>query len=137
IGAAPAMIDHEADAGQFAALADAVVINLGTASSHQFLAADAAIQTATATATPWVLDPVSVGVTDYRTGRIQQAARQNPTVIRGNASEIAVLAGRGAGGRGVDSTDAVDAVLPAAVQLSVTTGAIVAVSGAIDAIVTN
>jgi len=137
VGAAPAMIDHEADAGQFAALADGIVVNLGTASSHQFLAADAAIQTATATATPWVLDPVSVGVTDYRTGRIHQAVRQNPTVIRGNASEIAVLAGMGAGGRGVDSTDAVDAVLPAAVQLSMTTGAIVAVSGAVDAIVDN
>ncbi|WP_309131578.1 hydroxyethylthiazole kinase [Brevibacterium sp.] len=135
VGAAPAMLDHEADAAQFTQIASGLLVNFGTATSHQFLAADAAIEAATAHSTPWVLDPVSIGAADFRTTRIRRAARCHPTAIRGNASEIAALAGFGLGGRGVDSTDEVEAVLPAAVHLAATTGAIVAVSGPVDAIV--
>lgn len=136
IGASPAMIDHEADAAQFATVTDGILINFGTASSHQYLASDAAIQVARTADKPWVLDPVSVGVVDYRSSRIHQAARQKPAVIRGNASEIAALAGVGLGGRGTDSTAEVDSVLPAAVQLARATGSVIAISGFRDAIVT-
>ncbi|GAA4282893.1 hydroxyethylthiazole kinase [Brevibacterium daeguense] len=135
VGASPAMLDHEADAAQFAAVASGVIINFGTASSQQFLAADAAIEVAVSAGTPWVLDPVSVGGVDYRTSRIRAAARRNPTAVRGNASEIAALAGMGLGGRGVDATDSVDDVIGAAAALSSATGAVVAVSGEVDAIV--
>lgn len=136
VGASPAMLDHEADAAQFAAMADGVLINFGTASNHQLLAADAAIGAAQAAGKPWVLDPVSVGVVDFRTARITQAAARHPTVVKGNASEIAALAGIGPGGRGVDSTDEVDAVLPPAARLAESTGGVVAVTGACDAVVT-
>lgn len=135
MGASPAMVDHEADAGHFASIADALLVNFGTASNQQLMAADAAITAAKAAGKPWVLDPVSVGVLPSRTTRIRQALAQRPTVVRGNASEIASLAGFGQGGRGVDSTDEVDAVLRAAVHLARSTGSIVAISGARDAIV--
>lgn len=137
VGASPAMLDHEADAGQFAHLAGGLLVNFGTATNQQFLAADAAIGAVTADSTPWVLDPVSIGAVDFRTTRIRRAAADRPTAIRGNASEIAALAGTGAGGRGVESTDEVDAVLPAAAELARTSGAIVAVSGKRDAIVAH
>ena len=87
--------------------------------------------------TPWVLDPVGVGGLAWRTSLAADLLQYRPTAIRGNASEIAALAGAGAGGRGVESTDEVDAVLPAAAELARTTGAIVAVSGARDAIVSH
>lgn len=134
-GASPAMLDHEADAAQFAGLANGILVNYGTATSHQFLGAEAAIGVANHIGTPWVLDPVSVGAVDYRTSRIRAAAERRPTAVRGNASEVAALAGMGLGGRGVDSTDSVDAVLPAAALLSARTGGVVAVSGEVDAIV--
>ncbi|AMT94640.1 hydroxyethylthiazole kinase [Brevibacterium linens] len=137
IGASPAMLDHEADAGQFAGIASGILVNFGTASNHQLLAADAAIDVANAASKPWVLDPVSVGAVDFRTSRIRRAAADHPTAIRGNASEIAALAGVGLGGRGVDSTDEVDAVLPAAAKLARESGAIVAVSGPTDAVVAH
>ena len=137
VGASPAMLDHEADAGQFAGIASGVLVNFGTASNHQLLAADAAIDVANAAGKPWALDPVSVGAVDFRTSRIRRAAADHPTAIRGNASEIAALAGVGLGGRGVDSTDEVDAVLPAAAKLARDTGAIVAVSGPTDAVVSQ
>jgi hydroxyethylthiazole kinase len=137
VGASPAMLDHEADAGQFAGIASGVLINFGTASNHQLLAADAAIDVANAAGKPWVLDPVSVGAVDFRTSRIRRAAADHPTAVRANASEVAALAGVGLGGRGVDSTDEVDAVLPAAAKLARETGAIVAVSGPSDAVVAH
>ncbi|MFF8893307.1 hydroxyethylthiazole kinase [Brevibacterium casei] len=137
VGASPAMLDHDADAAQFAHLAGGLLVNFGTATNQQFLAADAAVDAVTEDAKPWVLDPVSIGAADHRTTRIRRAAAAHPTAIRGNASEIAALAGAGAGGRGVESTDEVDAVLPAAAELARTTGAIVAVSGARDAIVAH
>lgn len=137
IGAAPAMLDHEADAAQFTRIASGLLVNFGTATNQQFLAADAAIDAANEDSTPWVLDPVSIGAVDFRTTRIRRAADSGPTAIRGNASEIAALAGVGLGGRGVDSTDEVDAVIPGAVELARSTGSIVAVSGPRDAIVAH
>ena len=60
-----------------------------------------------------------------------------PAAIRGNASEIAALAGAGAGGRGVDATDEVEAAIPAARDLAAQTGGVVAISGAQDVIVST
>lgn len=137
VGASPAMLDHEADAAQFTRIANGLLVNFGTATSHQFLAADAAIETALEDSTPWVLDPVSIGAVDFRTTRIRRTATMRPTAIRGNASEIAALAGVGLGGRGVESTDEVDAVLPAAAHLARSTGAVVGVSGPTDAVVAH
>lgn len=135
MGASPAMIDHEADAAEFVRLADALLVNFGTASNQQLLAADAAIDCATHTGTPWVLDPVSVGAVAFRSVKIRQALNACPNVVRGNASEIMALAQMGQGGRGVDSLDEVDQALPAAIALAQKTQGVVAVSGAVDAIV--
>ncbi|WP_413333902.1 hydroxyethylthiazole kinase [Brevibacterium sp. GP-SGM9] len=137
IGASPAMLDHDADAAQFTRVSSGLLVNFGTATNQQFLAADAATEAALDDGTPWVLDPVSIGAVDFRTTRIHRAAKSGPTAIRGNASEIAALAGAGAGGRGVESTDEVDAVVPAAAELARSTGAVVAVSGPRDAVVAH
>lgn len=134
-GASPAMLDHEADAAQFARIANGILVNFGTATSHQLLAADAATAAAAESDTPWVLDPVSFGGVDHRTVHIRRLAHSGPTCIRGNASEIAGLAGAGAGGRGIESTDGVDAILDHAGRLAIDTGAIIAASGPRDAII--
>ena len=135
IGAAPAMFDHPADAAQFARVANALLVNFGTATDAQLLAADAAVATMGDAGKPWVLDPVSFGAGDFRSQRIRQVLAQGPTVVRGNASEIMALAGTGAGARGVDSTDEVEAALPGAIALARQTGGVVAISGARDAVV--
>ncbi|WP_291794647.1 hydroxyethylthiazole kinase, partial [Brevibacterium sp.] len=135
-GGSPAMLDHEADAAQFASLAGGILVNFGTATSHQLLAADAAVGTAGVLGTPWVLDPVSLGAADHRSMHIRRLAASGPAAIRGNASEIAGLAGTGSGGRGIESIDTVDDVLAPAAVLAARTGAVVAVSGPVDAVVT-
>ncbi|WP_136193250.1 hydroxyethylthiazole kinase [Actinomyces procaprae] len=135
VGAAPAMVDVTGEAGPFAAGACALLINLGTPQPEQRSAAVEAATAARAAGVPWVLDPVAVGTLVHRTALAHRLLDEAPTVIRGNASEIIALAGSGAGGRGVDSADDVEAALDAARSLSERTGAVIAVSGPMDAIV--
>ena len=135
MGASPAMFDHEADAARFTDVADALLVNFGTATNQQLLAADVAMDAAGDGNTPWVLDPVSVGAGDFRTRKIRQALARHPGVLRGNASEILILSGQGAGARGVDAVDEVDAALPAALELARGSASVVAVSGRSDAVV--
>ena len=134
VGAAPAMVDVPGEAAPFAAVAGGVLINLGTPAGEQ---RDAMLEAATAAAqagTPWVLDPVAVGSLPVRTPFALRLRDLRPTVIRGNASEIIAVAGAGAGGRGVDSTDDVDGALEVARELASRTGGVVAVSGPVDAV---
>jgi hydroxyethylthiazole kinase len=134
LGAAAAMVDIPDEAGPFARIASGLLINLGTPTAEQRTAMLEAVAAANDAATPWVLDPVAVGFLPVRTPLAFALRDLRPTIVRGNASEIIALAGAGAGGRGVDSSDGVDAALPAATSLAELTGAIVAVSGPVDLI---
>lgn len=137
IGASPAMVEGTDEVAEFAAIADALVINLGTMSSPRAAAARLAAASAVAAGKPWVLDPVAVGAISYRTALARDLLALRPTIIRGNASEIMALAGMGGAGKGVDSRAAAEAAIAAAQALARQTGATVAVSGAVDHIVTT
>lgn len=133
-GAAPAMVDAPQEAGDFATVASAVLINVGTVHERTAEAMRLAARSAGAAGTPWVLDPVAVGGLAYRTELATELAELGPTVVRGNASEVMALAGAGAGGRGVDSTAGAEDAVGAATDLAGRTGGVVAVSGEVDLI---
>lgn len=135
IGAAPAMIDHPEEAGIFAGIASAVLVNVGNGSGEQHEAQRAAAAAAHEAGTPWVLDPVAVGALPVRTQLARDLLAFRPAAIRGNASEILGLAGASAGGRGVDSTDPVEAAVEVARDLAIGHGCVVAVSGEVDVVV--
>lgn len=132
LGASPAMVVEPDEAEQFAAIADALLINVGTLTALQAQAIRRGIDGALAADTPWVLDPVAVGGLTFRSDFCQQLIKLKPAAIRGNASEIIALVGLSSGGRGVDSTDSASSALPAAQQLAQQTGAIVVVTGEVD-----
>ncbi|HTT56843.1 MAG TPA: hydroxyethylthiazole kinase [Opitutaceae bacterium] len=133
IGASPAMVHAPEEVEEFVGLSAALVINIGTLSSAWVRAMDAAAAAANARGVPWVLDPVGAGATRYRTETSTALAHLRPACIRGNASEILVLAGATAAKtKGVDSTRGSDEALDAARRLAQATGAIVAVTGATD-----
>ncbi len=46
---------------------------------------------------PWILDPVGVGATTFRTEKCIELIHSKPTVIRGNASEIMAVVGASTG----------------------------------------
>jgi hydroxyethylthiazole kinase len=132
VGAAPAMVDAPQEAGDFAAVASAVLVNVGTVHERTAEAMRLAVRSAGTAGTPWVLDPVAVGALAYRTALAEELVTLRPTVVRGNASEVMALAGAGAGGRGVDSTAGADDAELAASGLARRTGGVVAVSGVVD-----
>jgi len=136
-GAAPAMVDHPGEAGDFAAIASGVLINVGNPTSEQVEGMHAAIASARTAGTPWVLDPVAVGGLLLRTELATEWLDHGPAAIRANASEVVALAGAGEGGRGVDSTATVPQALRPALGLAERTGGTVAISGADDLIITR
>lgn len=103
LGASPAMTDIVGESGLFAGIADGVLINLGTPHPEQREAMLEAARSCADTGTPWVLDPVAVGALPVRSELARQLLEFEPTVVRGNPSEVLALCG-GTGGRGTDST---------------------------------
>ncbi|GAA1618562.1 hydroxyethylthiazole kinase [Leucobacter chromiireducens] len=137
LGAAPAMVDITGEAGVFARVADALLINLGTPAPEHRDAMREAAAGARAAGTPWVLDPVAIGTLPIRTALAHELLAQRPTAVRGNASEVRALAGHGSGGRGTDSADAPAAALPSAAALARQHGAVIAISGPADLVHTT
>ncbi|MEO3991125.1 hydroxyethylthiazole kinase [Pseudocitrobacter cyperus] len=132
LGASPAMVIDAQEAAQFSAIADALLINVGTLTQPRAQAMHAAALSANQSGKPWALDPVAVGALTLRTEFCQQLLKLKPAAIRANASEIMALAGISAGGRGVDTTDTAAAALPAAQALARQINTIVAVTGEVD-----
>ena len=132
LDASPAMVTEPVEAAQFSAIADAVLINVGTLTAARSEAMLAAVQGATAAGRPWTLDPVAVGALTFRSDFCQRLLAFRPAAIRGNASEIMALARQAVSGRGVDSQHHPSAALEAAIQLAQSSGAVVAVTGETD-----
>ena len=133
VGASPAMVHALDEVEEFVAISQALVVNIGTLSPAWVEAMRLAVGRARAGGVPWVLDPVGAGATRYRTEVAAELARLRPTVVRGNASEVMVLAGAvGAAGKGVDSTHATDDALEPARRLAREADTIVAMTGAVD-----
>lgn len=134
LGASPAMVLAEEEVEDFIAIADVLVVNIGTLSAPQLAAMRRAASRATALGRRWVLDPVGAGATPWRTRAALELIDLRPTVIRGNGSEILALAGASAATKGVDSAHSSDEAIDAAAQLARSSGAVVAVTGEIDRI---
>lgn len=131
-GASPAMIVAEEEVASFAAISGALLVNVGTLYPARLAAMKQAVAAANRAGVPWTLDPVAVGVLDYRTQACREFMQCKPAAIRGNASEILALAGFAGSGRGVDTTSGSETAVAAAEQLARTTGAVVAVTGETD-----
>lgn len=131
-GASPAMINAIEEVAGFAAIAQGLLVNVGTITAADAKAMLLAARSARAAGTPWVLDPVAAGALPFRTRIATELLGSRPAIVRGNASEILALAGASGGGKGVDSTAASSDALPFARAFAERSGAVVAVSGAVD-----
>lgn len=131
-GASPAMIHAAEEAGDFAGVADALTVNIGTLSPPWLDGMKAAVAGARKAGKPWVLDPVAHFATPYRAAAARDLLALGPTIVRGNASEVLALGGGVASGGGADSGDSVAAARPVAEALARETGAVIVVTGAHD-----
>lgn len=91
-GAAPVMAKAEKEAADMASNADAVLLNIGTLTADELAAMIHAGVAANEKSIPVVLDPVGVAATPFRTKAVKNILEQvKPTVIKGNAGELAHL----------------------------------------------
>ncbi len=133
VGASPAMIHAVEEATGFAAISSALVINIGTLSSHWIEAMHNAANIVNENRTPWVLDPVGIGATKLRTDTVRDLLKHCPTIIRGNASEIlAVVSSNQVSGKGVDSTIDTNDVRAVAKEFAAENNLVLAITGATD-----
>jgi hydroxyethylthiazole kinase len=107
LGALPVMAHAREEVAEMASFAGALVLNLGTLSSHWIEAMLIAGRAANAAGAPVVLDPVGAGATKYRTETAKRLLDElDVAVVRGNSAEIATLAGMEAEIRGVEAIGA-------------------------------
>jgi hydroxyethylthiazole kinase len=124
--------DESAD---MAGCSQALVLNIGTLSTIQIDSMISAGKAANIKGIPVILDPVGIGATQFRKEsvlRILSDVKIN--VIKGNAAEIAVLAGESSLMKGVESIGHYDQVDALSLKVSRTYGCITAVTGSTDII---
>lgn len=139
-GGSPIMADDIGEAEEITALCGGLNINIGTLNARTVPAMLAAGKKANELGHPAVLDPVGAGASALRTDTALRLMEQvRFSVIRGNISEIKALAlGRGST-QGVDAdvgdavrSDTLDGAVRFARDFARKTGAVIAVTGAID-----
>ena len=136
IGASPVMAHAEEEVEEMVNIAQALVINIGTLSERWISSMFKAARQARKKGIPVILDPVGAGSTPYRTRTARELIESvQPTIIRGNASEIMALEDDRSETKGVDSAAASDAAIATAQKLSQTHKCVVCISGAIDYII--
>lgn len=132
-GASPVMAHYPDDAEEMAAVAGALVLNIGTLSPELVDAMLIAGKRANEAGVPVILDPVGTGATEIRTESTFKILKEvEISVIKGNAGEISVIAGTGGVVRGVDSGGSAGEPLEAARACSDLTGAAVFMTGQDD-----
>jgi hydroxyethylthiazole kinase len=133
IGALPVMAHAREEVEEMVQLASALVINIGTLSERWVESMLLAGRAASARGIPVVLDPVGAGATKYRTETARRIlAEVGVTVLRGNAGEVATLAGAAAEVRGVESMSTGLAAADLAREAARNLGVVASVTGAVD-----
>jgi hydroxyethylthiazole kinase len=133
LGASPVMAHAQEEVAQMTGLAQALVLNIGTLTPDLVAAMEIAAKAANARGIPVVLDACGAGATTLRTEacfRLLNAARIG--IIKGNASEIARLAGKDVQTRGVDAAPVQQDLLGLARKLAHERQATVVITGAED-----
>ena len=133
IGALPVMAHAREEVEEMAAIAGALVLNIGTLSPDWVEAMLLAGRAANEHGVPVVLDPVGAGATAYRTETAKRLLDEvRVTVLRGNAGEVATLVGVAAEMRGVESIAAADDSAALARTAGAELGLVAAVTGPVD-----
>ena len=139
-GASPIMADDAAEVEDITTICGGLNINIGTLNSRTITSMLLAGKKANLLGHPVVLDPVGTGASQLRTDTANRLLREVKfTVIRGNISEVKTLVSGAGTTKGVDADVAdkvteenLDSAVAFAKAFAARTGAVVAITGAID-----
>lgn len=135
-GALPVMAHAREEAGQMAGISSALVLNIGTLTSELVDAMVLAGETANCRGIPVVLDAVGAGATSFRTEKVKTLlGKVSISILKGNAGEIATVAGETAEVKGVESVSVGGNMLAAGKKLSKEQGLVVAITGRQDLVI--
>ena len=139
-GGSPIMSDEPDDVSEITSICGGLNINIGTLNQRSIEAMFISGAKAKELGHPVLLDPVGAGASTLRTNTaISIMEKIKPEIIRGNISEIKTLALGSGTTKGVDadaadtvSEDNLDQMVAFAKSFALKTGAVIAITGAID-----
>lgn len=133
IGASPIMADSVDEMAELAAVSSAVVLNIGTLNKQKVEAMLVAGKSANRAGVPVVLDPVGAGFTQLRRETTAQLlAEIRFAAVRGNAGEMAHIAGVEWQAKGVDAGSGSADLHSIAQRIAQQYGCVAAISGETD-----
>ncbi|MCC3358587.1 hydroxyethylthiazole kinase [Bacillus sp. REN16] len=139
-GGSPIMADDPKEVEEITSICNALVINIGTLNERTIESMILAGKAANKYGHPVVLDPVGAGASSLRTDTVFRLLKEVQfTVIRGNLSEIKTVHAGSGNTKGVDAAAEdvinegnIDEMVQFAKMISEQTGAVIAITGAID-----
>lgn len=132
-GASPVMAHAPEEVADMTLLAGALVLNIGTLTSDFIEAMKLAVKSANKKNIPVILDVCGAGATGFRDKKVAELLDEGRiNVIKGNASEIARVAGFDVATKGVDSTDIDADLAEIARQLAEKKNCVVVITGQTD-----
>lgn len=135
LGASPLMSANIHEMPEIIAISNGLVLNIGTITPNDFEAMLVAGKSGNQKGIPVVLEPVGVGASACRKTAVETILSQvKVAVIRGNAGEIACLAGINWQAKGVDAGSGSASLSEMAQIVAKKYGCLVFISGATDVI---
>lgn len=135
IGALPIMAHAKEEVEEMVGIANALVLNIGTLEPDWIDAMELAGKAANTKGIPVILDPVGAGATRLRTDSSKRLLDNvKISIVRGNAGEIAALAGIASEVKGVESISASAPTEQIAAQFASLYGCTVAITGVVDVV---
>lgn len=133
LGASPVMAHAVEEVAEMTGLASALVLNIGTLSSDFVESMLVAARAANSRNTPVVLDVCGAGATAFRDRMcLKLISEARIDVIKGNASEIARIAGLDVRTRGVDAAHVATDLRELAAALARKSSCTVVITGPVD-----
>lgn len=135
LGASPVMADDIDEVEEMVSISSSLVINIGTLNKRSIGSMIMAGKKANKAGIPVILDPVGIGATALRTQTVEKLMDEVKfSVIKGNMSEIKILAGIKAKIKGVDSQDNAVGGEKIALELASKLNCVIAITGERDII---
>ena len=137
-GASPVMAHAIEESGDMAKIASALVLNIGTLTPEFIESMKVAAKSANKKGIPVILDVCGAGATPLRDSKCFELLEEvRIDVIKGNASEVARIAGENVVTKGVDATDVKKDLVDIASHLALRRNCSVVITGKEDIIVNS
>jgi Hydroxyethylthiazole kinase, sugar kinase family len=144
VGAKPIMAEHPLEVSEITSVSKSLAVNLGNITDIRMESMLISGKTAFEKKIPQVIDLVGVGCSKLRLDYAKKFISEcHPSVIKGNMSEIKAICGIKSNAKGIDvgvcdivTEQNFDESIEALKELSLQTGSVIAVTGAVD-IITN